>query len=374
MFVILLIPMPSAWSGNPIVLPSGAVLRWPTMELTYHLDRGALGPYSEKFIQQLVIKAFTAWNQIPSSALHWKWGGLLDTDGTLDGAMAYVGVPDDGINPVLFDTSGRLIDLLSGEGASDYLLGLATPYYLTNGTIQEAEIIINGKGLHGRSLEAQRLYATLLHEIGHLCGVGHTQLLTDFAFDTDRGNNLFIPVMFPVEPVDQISSNSLSQDDMSTLSALYPRPDFMQERGGITGTVQRPWGDPVQGANVVAVNVNEPLVSVYATVSDLEINQTGEFRFLGLTPGPYEIYMEPIKPMFKGTAGVGPFSSSETAPSFNNPVKWEYYNGDRESGFINRDNPEERVQVMVGKGEIVTGIDLVSNEEVDTPVQEWSVY
>ncbi|HQH71117.1 MAG TPA: hypothetical protein PK360_03455, partial [bacterium] len=59
---------------------------------------------------------------------------------------------------------------------------------------------------------------------------------------------------------------------------------------------------------------------------------------------------------------------------FNNPVKWEYYNGDRESGFINRDNPEERVQVMVGKGEIVTGIDLVSNEEVDTPVQEWSVY
>lgn len=362
------------WTGNPIVLPSGAVLRWTTMELSYHLDRGSLGPYSEEFIQQLIIKAFSEWNKVPFSTLSWSLGGYLNPADSLDGSLYYVGVPDDGINPVIFDSRGDLIDLLNGEGASDYLLGLAIPYYTTQGKIQEVEIIVNGKGLHGRSTEAQRLYATMLHEIGHISGLGHTQLLTEFAFDSNRGNNLFLPVMFPVEPVDLVSSNSLSLDDMSTLETLYPRPDFHQARGSIVGTVQRPWGDPVQGANVVAVNVNEPWVSIYATVSDLEIDQTGAFRFYGLTPGVYEIYMEPIWPMFKGTAGVGPFSATEAAPSFNNPVKKEYYNGERESGFISRDDPEDRIQLVVRQGETVTDIDLISNEEVEVPVREWSLY
>ena len=52
----------------------------------------------------------------------------------------------------------------------------------------------------------------------------------------------------------------------------------------------------------------------------------------------------------------------------------EYYNGERESGFINRDDPEDRIQLVVRQGETVTDIDLISNEEVEVPVREWSLY
>jgi len=374
MVVLAVLSVPvSVWGGNPIVTPAGVLLLWPTPEITYQIDKGPLGPYSETIARNLVIKAFEQWSEVEYCRLKCLYGGSLKTDITADNAASFLNQMDDGLNPILFDSDGSIIDLLRGKGASDDLLGLSNPIATNTGTILKSQAVINGKKLTGWFGESNTLFSTMLHEFGHFLGLGHSQLLQDFAFDGFPANNVFLPVMFPVEPNGRISPNQLSQDDKMTLANLYPTQEFFTERGGIKGTVTRPTLEAVQGANVVTVNVSEPLVYTYSVVSDLFIRQTGEFTFRGLPPGLYEVHIEPINPKFVDVSGVGPFTDRPDSPSFINPVKKEYYNGNRESGVIGQDNPDDRVVLSVGKGDMVSDINFVANE-LPVSVQDWSIY
>lgn len=369
------------WCGNSLVTPAGEVLKWGSREIVYHVDPGGLGKYTNEFMRQLVIRAFNQWSDVVNSDLNLVYGGLLEEDITSTNYATVINNAYDGINPVIFDSDGTIVDsiieLIFGKGASDYTLGFGTP--LTDpmtGEIVEAEIIINGKILATSKTNAiERVYSTLLHEIGHFIGLGHSQLHLDFAFDEDPSNNLFLPVMFPIETEDQFSSQSLSQDDCNILSTLYPKQSKMALLGNITGTVQRPYGDGVQGANVVAAKSDSPLIYAYSCVSDFYINYTGEFHFVGLPPGQYEIYVEPIYPGFWGSSAVGPFAEFQNSPSFSDPVVKEYYNGNRESGYINRDKPEDRVFIDLAAGQTVDGIHIITNEEMDpSSFDGWPLY
>ncbi|MBD3268377.1 hypothetical protein GF373_17055 [bacterium] len=354
----------TAHAGNPMVTLSGKMLQWTDRDITYHIDRGDLGPFPAEYIQSLVMKAFTEWNDTPNATLSIQFGGLLKDDVTRNNLGTYLSNPNDGLNPVILDSDGAIIEQLFGKEASNSFLGIGGPLYdEINGEIFESEAIINGKFLTDRSSEIERAYSTLLHEFGHFLGLDHSQLHVDFAFDDDPVNNLFLPAMFPVEPEDRFATQSLLPDDRFTLSYAYPDEEKMDQFASISGVVARPFGDIVQGANVVAVKVDSPLIHTYSIVSDLFINQTGEFAFLFLPPGEYELFIEPIFENFWNSSGVGPFTDSPNSPSFIDPVIKEYYNGPRENGFINRDNPQDKVTITVNAGESEDNILFISNEE-----------
>jgi hypothetical protein len=365
-----------SWSGNPLVTDSGLLLKWNTHNVVYHVDRGGLGVYSEDFMKNLTIKAFNEWSNISKSRINFTFGTLLNEDVTESNFWNYIDNPKDGLNPIIFDANGALINLLLGNGAADQTLGIAGPLYNSlTGVIIEAEAILNGKMFTNQVVDLERIYSTLLHEIGHFIGLDHSQLHLDFAYDHDLSNNLFLPIMFPLETSDQFSSQSLSEDDRFTLAGVYPDEEEMAKLATIKGAVFRPYYVPVQGANVVAVKTDSPIIHRYSVVSDLFIQQTGEFLFAGLLPGSYELFIEPIHEAFWGPSGVGPFTNNPGSPSFDNPVTKEYYNGNRENGYINRDDPEDKVIIIVEAGEIIEDVIFINNEEIaPANIDGWALY
>jgi len=359
-----------ALAGNPFVLSSGKTLHWPSSEIAYQMDPGDLGPYSSSLVQQLIMLAFRDWTDAPHSNLKIIYGGLLPEDITDDNYNKYSG---NYFNPVIFDADGAIIDMLKGKGASDSILGLSSPAHENGGaTIINSEIILNGKYLSGRGGDVNRLFSTMLHEIGHFLGLDHSQLHPEFAFDADPANNIFLPVMFPIETDDRISPMNLSQDDRMTIQMLFPGSDFHTSLGSIKGIVTRPANEAVQGANVIAEEIDSPCLNSYSVVSDLSIDWTGEFA-LYVPPGRYALYIEPIDPRFNGSSRVGPFSDDRFSPSFIKPVLREYYNGSRENGYINLDDPEDKELITVRAGNSVEGIEFVSNEDT-LPVMDWYHY
>ncbi len=369
----LFLSFSTVYAGNPFVTDSGSLLFWPNRENRFMVDSRALGPYSPILAKELVIKAFNEWSTIRYSQMTWEYGGTLESEFDADLLQLLMEQPGNAPNPIIFDSNGFIVDSIQGNGASQYSLGFAVPIYKNTGEIVSSFAVINGNILSGEPEEIQELYATILHEVGHFIGIGHSQLHLDFAFDSDSLNNLFLPIMFPVAPEDGVNPPSLSLDDKMTLASLYPAPELFEQRGIIQGSVTTPFGYSVQGANVVVKNVNDPFVTAFSVVSDLEIRNTGDFSFWGLPRGEYEIFIESIHQDFHGVSAVGPFSSDTNAPSFINPVEKEYYNGVRESGSKISDDPEDRVLVTVKEGETVNGIDFISNEE-STNILDWSLY
>lgn len=349
-----------------MVVASGKLLKWPENEVSYRVDQGGMGPYSEEYIQQMVIKVANEWSNIPTSAFRLRFDGFLDFDVTSQNFNQVISNTKDGINPIILDSDGSIIDQIAGDGASEGTLGLSIKDSNDQlGVIDKAVIIINGKILKNEPSEIQRIFSTLLHEFGHFIGLSHSQLHLDFFLDNNPINNIFLPIMFPIEPADMFSTQTLSEDDRNTLSTIYPNAEHKKEYGTIRGSVLRPFGDIVQGANVIATKIDSPLVNCYSVVSDLFINQTGEYTFVFLPPGDYEINIEPVYEAFWGPSAVGPFADTPNSPSFFNPVIKEYYNGPKESGYSNRDYPEDKVLVTVKAGEITENIDIISNEDQD---------
>lgn len=372
--VLLCLAEFSSHAGNPTVSPSGKVLHWNRDRVLIQIDPGRLGPLTPEQVHSMVTAAIATWEQTPHSMIDIEAGSLLEEDITLENLFTVFDQPDDGVNPLILDSNGEIIDFILGEGASEDVLALVAPFTTLSGEITETEMILNGNTLSGDLRSRLSLRTTLLHELGHLLGVGHSQIYPEFAFDDDTSNNRYLPVMFPVDTNDGVSPQFLSLDDETTLASLYPSPAFATERGVIEGTVFRPWGVPVQGANVVAINRENPMEAVFSSISDVYIEQTGAFRFAGLPEGAYYIRIEPVDPDFVGLSGVGPFSETPLSPSFTNPVPREYFNGEAESGMIDSDDPDEKVPVFVGRGEVVDGIEIISNEDNSSSVTEWKTH
>ena len=321
---ILLQHATMTWAGGPLLTYgncSPVVFPQSAMPIPYLIDQGNLGGFSNSEATAVVDDCFAVWEAVPTAAVSFLNAGSLPEDITQNNIEAYLNSIDGkGINPVIFDSDGGIIDAIYGRGASDNIIGFSGSSTDSTGTYYtEGLSLLNGRFTDIFTTELFK--ATFVHEFGHFIGLDHTQINMQYVHDDNTANDVYIPTMFPTATDNDSSLGRLNPDDEAAVTMLYPAEDSIVKAayGRISGTLRWQSGLPVRGANVVAVKQGDEKMSRFSSVSDYCMQGDGAFEML-VTPGAYSIFVEPIYPFFTGGSSVGSYAETALSPSFVFPV------------------------------------------------------
>jgi hypothetical protein len=184
-------------------------------------------------------------------------------------------------------------------GATSFLLDAST------GEILGADVFINTRftwsvapaGEPGRV----DLESVVVHEIGHLLGLGHSALGETEMIPGGRRVLASGAVMFPIAfSPGSIADRQLQPDDLAGISDLYPAQGFAQATSSISGRITKN-GSGVFGAHVTAVNL-----STGELIAGFSLNTEGEYVIAGLPAGSYVLRVEPLDDADTDTFFAGP--------------------------------------------------------------------
>ena len=301
-----------AQAGGPLIACSGVPVKYAGAgTITLNYDQGNLGSRSKVQADALVTEAVSLWTNVSTSTVTLARGSDLPVNVTTANYSTYKNNSSDGLNPVIYDSDGSIIDMLYGVGAKKSTLGFAGSgwyEYATYCEYSEGSAVING---YATTSDAE-LKITLAHEIGHLIGLDHTQLDSSQGLTSSYPSNY--PLMYPIAYRDTLS---LHEDDAAAVSALYPESNLSSVYGQLSGTFTQTGGTPIRGANLWAKeNTSHQLFSI---VSDYLMQNTGYFELL-LPAGTYTLHAEAVQTDFSGGSSVGPYSGQSSDPSFQPPL------------------------------------------------------
>jgi hypothetical protein len=308
------------------------------------------------------------WTNVATSNANVTEGTRFNLPSPID---ASAGLASDGSNRVFFaetDTAGRI-------GAA---IAVAFFYVGGGGAITDCDIVFNER-LYNFSTSTPANPNQILgsgtydlgeiatHEMGHCLGLDHSAVAGAFSATTglqvsgfSSGDFTHQATLYPYG-TRTIQGRSLSQDDISGVSFIYPNGTLTSTTGTIAGRVLD-GGDfrPIKGAHVVAVTTAAPGVPVAGVISGLQAGGPGgEFTLVGLPPGSYYLRLEPLV----GTSN--PFTEENTHfTGFETAFPWEWWNGAAESGY---DVGTERTAITLTGGQTASGVDILTNVAAPDP-------
>jgi hypothetical protein len=316
-----------AIAGGPLILegPAGNTpVTYLDPNIRVHVETGDLSAsISNAEANMLLDQAFALWNNVNTSTLNLSIDTTaINVDINIDNYQDYLPYgseyhEDDNLNPVVYDEDGRIIDAFFYNAASNDIVGFAASI-LTVGSsyFEEGFAVISNK----LNLSDTDLKLLIAHEMGHFSGLDHTQVDinplesntgTPVICTTAQAENY--PLMYPFICRDV---ETLHQDDISALSALYPSADINNNFGILQGRLVDTNNTAVLGANIWAKNTTSG--DTVSIVSDYLAQGTGFYK-LYLPAGNYTLHVNSINTLFNGGSGIGPYSSDIFDISFQEP-------------------------------------------------------
>ena len=319
-----------SFAGGPLVLgglTGTTPVTYQNPSITLNVENGDLGALSNAAADTLVLQALALWNDVSTSDINLviDQTQLNNVDINLGNFESYLPNPggtifnaNDNLNPVVYDSTGEIIDAFFGAGQSDNTIGFAASI-ITIGNIyfDEGYAVINGKDL---GLSDTTFKLLIAHEIGHFFGLDHTQVNINNQ-ETDSGSPALCstkvqsdyPLMYPFVCRDE---ESLHQDDISAISTLYPNASTTTDFGTLQGRFVDTAGNAILGANIWAENtITGEAISI---VSDYLTQRTGFYK-LSLPAGNYTLHANSINTLFNGGSGIGPYANDIFDRSFTSP-------------------------------------------------------
>ncbi len=330
-----------ARAGGPFVVDattnSGKALQWTDLTLSWSYDDGPLSPtVNNAEVVGWLHDAMDAWAQsklpdpddtstliLTTSVMH-SDTGTVGEDITVDNLEYYLSEESGKAGVIAFDDDGTIMEALGYDpegtlGLSQPLAVDASGLFITRGII-----ILNGKILTYLATkgDAEQLFrSALLHEVGHLFNLDHTQVNLDLALACELGGTCdgsqYIPTMFP--ELKTYRQETLSRDDRITISWIYPNADFQNKFCTITGEILDENGRPLQGVNVIArraVGTDEPRVDVRSMVSGVlypACVADGHYFLHGILRG--EAYIVSYEQLSQEYTGASDFEPLPNPPS-----------------------------------------------------------
>ena len=364
--VILIVPS-LLLAGGPLNAYQGRAVRYAGVAPVIHFktDLGSLGSFSNATATNIAVASFQTWHDCPGAAISFVNDGPLPVD-VIGSDSIYLENFTDGINPIVFDADGSIVQKLFGGNAQNSIIGFAgSAWDSQTGYYVEGEAVMNGRfaapGPAPVTFTPEQFKSTFVHEFGHFLGLDHTQINALFVSDGNAANDIYIPTMYPTSTDDDAALADLNPDDIAAFATIYPVLTFAASTGSIHGNAIRADSSAVRGANVVAIDISDTLMKQYSTVTDYFFTNTGEYTVPGLPPGSYWVKIEPIRSKFYGGSSVGPYAGYPKDISFVNPVAPEYYNGSGETWDPQLDTASSRVAVQVVAGAVTDSINFLAN-------------
>jgi hypothetical protein len=215
----------------------------------------------------MINDAFNAWQTIPEANVRFTAGGMTNDMGRLNDGRVLV---------------SRADDLFRGQGA----LAMTTYTFDQSGRFTDADIQIDPVLLSGDT----NVEMALRHEVGHVLGLDHSAVLS--------------AVMFPYVSTDE-NATGFDSDDRIAITTTYPKIDATLIGATLQGRVMGDQGG-IFAAQVVAVSERGEPVATSLT------NSAGEFTLLGIPPGRYRVYAEPLDGPMEVNALQGMYRQAKT--------------------------------------------------------------
>ncbi len=333
LFILLIFYTSNTFAGGPLIIegPAGHTpVHYANPVIVLNVDPGPLGSRSNAQANKILHGAFALWNNVSTSTIQFVQGADLSQDITINNFTSVLPAPqanltssalkaNDGLNPVVYDSDGSIIDAFFGVGASKNTIGFAASIVtIGSSNFTEGYAVFNGRDLGLNTLDFKLLIA---HELGHFIGLDHTQ--------TNINNNEKLlgspPACSTAQPQQYAvmypyicrNSADLHVDDISAVSTLYPAANFHQQFGEINGFFTDAAGKAIIGANIWAENTKTG--EAISTISDYLQNNNGFYQ-LFVPAGNYTLHANAINSEFNGGSGIGPYSTGPTDKSFQPPV------------------------------------------------------
>lgn len=251
-------------------------LRWKNgATITLHVSNSLkqapnIKPGSD--VSGAIERSLETWEQAGNLKLSFVW-----TDKTAINAANSEG---DGAS--LLTVAAAPENLASFAGDASELAGRTRVFFTKRGVVSEADIALNPYQQFSTdgTAETYDLQATVTHEIGHLLGLSHSDVLGATMHPQQGENGIYgLPAFAP---------RTLSDDDRAGIRSLYGgKSDATDCCGNIAGTLSNASGKPL--ANLIVWAENETDGRLIATA---QTNGSGAFNLGGLNAGKYKVFAQ----------------------------------------------------------------------------------